>query len=187
MVDRRKLVRSSGEYQQAFLFHSIASRASTDHFAFVRDSFHQDSLASKRVDSISDSLRTSFQPTTLHGGPRLLLSSSGSCFVRRWGSVRGGRARGDAFRVRTSRRTKETRRADLSSSPACVSGQKARIGLARAVYSQARHLVLDDCLSAVDGELPRFRSNHRRSPDLLLLFLQPTRLNDCSKTAFADL
>lgn len=30
-------------------------------------------------------------------------------------------------------------------------GQKARVSLARAVYSRARHLLIDDCLSAVDA------------------------------------
>ena len=34
----------------------------------------------------------------------------------------------------------------------CLSGgQKQRVSLARAVYSDARHLLLDDCLSAVDS------------------------------------
>lgn len=30
-------------------------------------------------------------------------------------------------------------------------GQKARVALARAVYSRAKHVLLDDVLSAVDG------------------------------------
>ncbi|RMJ22071.1 ATP-dependent bile acid permease [Aspergillus sp. HF37] len=34
-------------------------------------------------------------------------------------------------------------------------GQKQRISLARAVYSRARHLLLDDCLSAVDSHTAR--------------------------------
>ena len=34
-------------------------------------------------------------------------------------------------------------------------GQKQRISLARAVYSRARHLLLDDCLSAVDAHTAR--------------------------------
>ncbi|KAI5288946.1 hypothetical protein KEM52_000971 [Ascosphaera acerosa] len=34
-------------------------------------------------------------------------------------------------------------------------GQKQRISLARAVYSSARHLLLDDCLSAVDSHTAR--------------------------------
>lgn len=32
-------------------------------------------------------------------------------------------------------------------------GQKARIALARAVYSRAQHLLMDDVLSSVDGKL----------------------------------
>lgn len=34
-------------------------------------------------------------------------------------------------------------------------GQKQRISLARAIYSRARHLLLDDCLSAVDSHTAR--------------------------------
>jgi ABC-type multidrug transport system fused ATPase/permease subunit len=31
-------------------------------------------------------------------------------------------------------------------------GQKARVALARALYSRARHIIMDDVLSAVDGK-----------------------------------
>lgn len=35
-------------------------------------------------------------------------------------------------------------------------GQKARVALARAVYSRAKIILMDDVLSAVDGELPEY-------------------------------
>lgn len=44
-------------------------------------------------------------------------------------------------------------------------GQKARVSLARAVYSRARTLVLDDILSAVDGRLPSVLSMFTISQD----------------------
>ncbi|WVQ80023.1 hypothetical protein IAT38_002124 [Cryptococcus sp. DSM 104549] len=42
----------------------------------------------------------------------------------------------------------------------CSGGQKARIALARAVYSSAKTIVLDDVLSAVDAQTARHLYNH---------------------------
>ena len=39
-------------------------------------------------------------------------------------------------------------------------GQKQRVSLARALYSNARHLLLDDCLSAVDSETAKHLFEH---------------------------
>ncbi len=46
------------------------------------------------------------------------------------------------------------RRASLSG------GQKQRISLARAVYSNSKHLILDDCLSAVDSHTAQWIFNN---------------------------
>lgn len=61
-------------------------------------------------------------------------------------------------------------------------GQKARVALARAIYSRAKHVLMDDVLSAVDGRLFEagfsFSIFANRS-----LWVQHTRQNICMKTA----
>ncbi|KAJ5618970.1 hypothetical protein N7510_002954 [Penicillium lagena] len=47
-------------------------------------------------------------------------------------------------------------------------GQKQRISLARAVYSSARHLLLDDCLSAVDSHTAKHIFNQALTGPLML-------------------
>lgn len=46
-------------------------------------------------------------------------------------------------------------------------GQKQRISLARALYSNARHVFLDDCLSAVDSHTARHIFQHAIDGDLM--------------------
>lgn len=47
-------------------------------------------------------------------------------------------------------------------------GQKQRISLARAVYSSARHLLLDDCLSAVDSHTAKHIFNQALTGPLMM-------------------
>ena len=46
-------------------------------------------------------------------------------------------------------------------------GQKQRISLARALYSKAHHVLLDDCLSAVDSHTGQWILNHCITGDLM--------------------
>jgi ABC-type multidrug transport system fused ATPase/permease subunit len=46
-------------------------------------------------------------------------------------------------------------------------GQKQRISLARALYSQAKHILLDDCLSAVDSHTAKWIFQHAFRGDLM--------------------
>ena len=46
-------------------------------------------------------------------------------------------------------------------------GQKQRISLARAVYSKAQHVLLDDCLSAVDSHTGQWIMDHCIAGDLM--------------------
>ncbi|PGH16784.1 hypothetical protein AJ80_05099 [Polytolypa hystricis UAMH7299] len=47
-------------------------------------------------------------------------------------------------------------------------GQKQRISLARGMYSNARHLLLDDCLSAVDSHTAKHIFNHAITGPLMM-------------------
>ncbi|ORY79996.1 hypothetical protein BCR37DRAFT_381441 [Protomyces lactucae-debilis] len=46
-------------------------------------------------------------------------------------------------------------------------GQKQRVSLARALYSRARHLLLDDCLSAVDSHTAKWIFRHGLTGELV--------------------